>query len=73
MISSTKKKGKIIIMHGAILHFQKHYCFFFIIIIICKACVELYVVKFEIEMMLNLQGMLKSQYKKTCGIGIWKV
>lgn len=72
MISSTKKKGKIIIMHGTILHFQKHYCFF-IIIIICKACVELYVVKFEIEMMLNLQGMLKSQYKKTCDIGIWKV
>lgn len=60
-------------MHGAILHFQKHYCFLLLLLFARLVYVELYVVKFEIEMMLNLQGMLKSQYKKTCGIGIWKV
>lgn len=72
MISSTKKKRKNYNYAWSNTAFSKALLFFFIIII-CKACVELYVVKFEIEMMLNLQGMLKSQYKKTCGIGIWKV
>lgn len=48
MISSTKKK-KNYNYAWSNTAFSKALLFFFIII--CKACVEFYVVKFEIEMM----------------------
>lgn len=50
MISSTTKKKKNYNYAWSNTAFSKALLFFFTIII-CKACVELYVVKFEIEMM----------------------